>query len=260
LFELKDLPRGLKLLGDALSGRRDSGALNPANHYLAYNFGWAPLFADLSRLLDLTNSIERRLDQLRKASRKKRIEGKLPSDTLAWHGSTKRQTLGSAYLNWKPHYTYKEENWFTTGFDPDLDQLPSPDSSYQSRARWALGLNGSASTIWNAIPWSWLIDYFFTVGTYLEANRGLYRSIAHDMCIMSKGTLTLKPERVSYSSRWKSGPDLSGGYEIEHLRRRVYPLPEARIAFAPFLTGHQTSILIALSLSKPSTHLKKFSN
>ena len=77
LFEFKDFPGMLKNAGDILSGIRNiSKGINPkhANDgFLAYQFGWAPLFSDLRKLLNFAKEFEKRQNFLKQNGGGKKI-------------------------------------------------------------------------------------------------------------------------------------------------------------------------------------------
>jgi hypothetical protein len=111
--------------------------------------------------------------------------------------------------------------------------------------RTALGLNASAATIWNAIPWSWLLDYFFNIGLLMEARRGYSSWHFKDLHVMVKSTKTTSIASTLNQVRSMS---YSGGKKIYTRKERSYvgSNPNVGFGFAPMLNLRQTSILGAL--------------
>lgn len=252
LFELKDLPRGIRDIGNLL--RRPSGlARDPGGAYLSWQFGWKPLLNDLRNMLDLGESLERRLAALKEAQSRETISGKLSGFTDSRRSTgSKYLAAGRVYYEIQDHL--QNESWFTSGYKLNPDILPSITDNRFAQIRWALGLNLDAASVWNMIPWSWLIDYFFSIGNFLEATRGYLPFQCYDMCIMSHTTVRSKGTITDWQqSRWVEPPIQHGGTGFfEAKERKVYADPRARILFRPFLTGHQMSILGALASSRSS--------
>nr|APG77044.1 hypothetical protein [Beihai levi-like virus 8] len=113
------------------------------------------------------------------------------------------------------------------------------------------------TTVWNAIPWSWLVDYFLQVGNFLEAQQGYYRSTADQMCLMSKSELEAAAMWHAESSYWEPGMTWDSGLaKFTHLRRKVVYHPKPQLLYRPFLTLGQLSILGALSTSRTTTFFR----
>lgn len=253
LFELKELPRAIRDLGRQVSGAARS---DPGGTYLSYQFGWAPLFSDLRTLLNLVSETEKRLKSLREDSRHKRSKGKLSPRSWQVSDKTYRWAYGGSGIYVRYLRTYEETNWFTTAYYVDPSDLPSLNDGGYERMKWALGLNASASTVWNAIPWSWLIDYFSTIGSFLEAGRGNIPWKAHNMCIMSQGTETLNITKKSHYG-FVTSPSISGG-EVKFTikRRKVIAHPSPKIRWSPFLSDGQLTNLLALAASKNNAFIR----
>lgn len=251
VFELKDVPTLLRSVGFSKLSRSGNGGRtgshNPADHYLAQQFGWNPLISDLRTFANLANAISARKKALSKASRRKSMRVKLGSSTTSWNGNT---TYSISNLYYKMSYTLKQSSWATMSYVADVGSLPD-DGDGLSQLNWALGTAGSASTLWNMIPWSWMIDYFTTIGSYLEANRGNIQWKAESMCVMQHSKLDTSATITSQSWRWKNA-SLTGGDTWEWKKRRVYSVPQARAIFSPLLSTQQVMNLGALALSSNS--------
>jgi hypothetical protein len=180
LFELREYPRMLKHLGDLLRGKPGS----IAETSIAYQFGWAPLIGDLHKLANLVELVEKSRDEIERLKSSEPIEGTLESYPHSWTGSTKRRNLaGGRWYESHSAYTNTRKAWFSARLEPQFSSPVFREGGLQTLQR-ALGGSLSASTLWNAIPWSWLIDYFIGVSAYLEANRGVLPYAVDTICIM----------------------------------------------------------------------------
>lgn len=251
VFELKDFPGMLRDLGRVLSNRMRPDDI-PGAH-LAYQFGWAPLFSDIQTLITLGSQIDSSISKWNSIKNKKRVSGKLESYRQLVGGRSGSYTapynMGRA--SWSFNLYHKRDVWYTAHIGSDF-QLPDW-SSPVSRARWALGLNASYSTIWNALPWSWLVDYFINISAFLDANR-VTPVIMHNMCIMCQDSMEIDKFECSsvydFSNLEASAPKLADSRKL----RQVVANPHARIAWKPNpLFGKLpilTSLITATALRK----------
>jgi hypothetical protein len=174
LYELKDVPG---MLQDRFL---DKGFNGMSNLSLAYQFGWKPLLQDVRNLYETQCRLKKALEQLEKDNGKpvrRRIENKINKST-----SLVSESFGG-YPNLYPGFVtqcygptehtrnkieYVEENveWYSAQYRywlPDKGTMPT----WQWRA-WMIGrlygLKVTPAVVYNAIPWSWLLDWFTTTG------------------------------------------------------------------------------------------------
>jgi len=250
IYELRDFPGMLRDLGRVL--QKKIRASDVPGGYLAYTFGWAPLIQDLLKLDRLAIGIGKRLKELNSARkgesfrrtlsrRKERYQGPFVTDV-----SPTMNSLTVSYESW-----IEEHIWFTAYLrltpeaQSDLASLltePGP-----SRAAFLTGFSTmGAATLWNAYPWTWLVDYLGNVGDVLEAGRGFIPFQVKDMCIMAHQTLT----ETSTVSTNKTGLEYTPHlYKYESKGRRAYETALPGLALRPFLTEGQEGILTALVLA-----------
>lgn len=244
LFELRELPRLLYQTGSLLSRRHAVKVSDIPSSYVASQFGWAPLINDLNALVNLGQSVERRaryINRLRQSKgsvtrRLSRSDWRDPV-TVLWDVAR----WGSAYANisYRRHHT--EYNWLTFQLR-DASYAPQFENRFDE-IRATLDLNLSASTLWNAIPWTWLIDWFTTLGDYLEATKGWFHYKVWNLCIMS--TTGYKDEFVGLDTNIPG--TVSGvGKSALRKRRSVYQYPPLPTVRNPFLTLRQMGILGSL--------------
>lgn len=215
--------------------------------YLSYQFGWAPFLSDAAALIGLTEEIDARRRFFENLEDGRSINRTLLREVDV-EDSSGYSELG---LAWTERTTLSRRIWYSSRWrlSPEwtLPELAAESTSLGT----LFGIGGprtrgiSASTIWNAIPWSWLIDYLTNFGTLLEANRGYAPLKLTSMCLMCQDddrtvpVPTITPPGVVW--------DL--GYLRRTVKRRfVVGVSSPMIRLTPFLTERQTTILGALAL------------
>lgn len=167
IFELREIPKLLKIEGDSLLAKFGS-----AN--LSYQFGIKPLVNDLLGLLNFSDEVAKRqkeLDALANSGLRRKRQ--------LWSGSSvtsHAQFLQSVGYNVGNCGCAKTTAWNMWGFVEwfPIDKLALMKADRRALARDAvLGLTIDFSTAWNAIPWSWLIDWCSNVGDILVSKRNL---------------------------------------------------------------------------------------
>lgn len=256
IFELKDLPEMLHQAGRIL--QKGAKASDAAGAYVSYSFGWAPLISDTRKLVNFSSSVNNKLKYLLKTSAKggARISRKLDDtkttlSTSSFNGST---PAFSAIPSFEGSRIIEEHRkvWAVA----NVATFPTPneiDHPNLTAARAAFGLNLSAASLWEAIPWSWLIDYLGNVGDFLDANRGFIPSTITKMNLMCTQVVT---DRLSGRSRW--GITFNDDHEMVTIRksRNVSSVPTPSLAFRPWFTPHMAGILASLATSKAFKRLR----
>jgi len=180
---LRDAPKLLRnkfrLLG--LAGR--------SNLYV--QFGLVPLMEDILKLLDLKKVIDSRVKELQRLhdpsgrGLRRTVTVYTGSTTSQWdevyqsnlgfyHGPVRQITteVVRVHCRWLPDI----------GFFPwDRDDS---DLVHQAR-RAVIGMDPTQlDTLWEALPWSWMIDWMSTCGTYFKANRNVIPAILNAVTVM----------------------------------------------------------------------------
>jgi hypothetical protein len=253
LFELQEFPKMLRDLGRVL--QRKVHVSDVPGGFLAEKFGWAPLLSDAFALLDLMGSINSRLNKLRdqKAGRKARgvleDSSSKDSDTFATV-----YTLGDRTTQVRFETTRRVKAWYVGTTEVlDVSELNSLISSYEN-----IGINDaliklflgekhvSASTLWNIIPWSWLIDYFLTVGDFVETRWNTLPVRLTNLNLMVHQTLTRESHVFSNSA----GLSVSNSkFTLDHKYRRIIAVPSSKITTTRILSDSQNAILAALGFA-----------
>jgi hypothetical protein len=175
LFELGDLPKLIRVAG--------RGLLKLAGANLSYQFGWAPLIADIGTLLDFGNHHAKKAEEIRRLISKGGLRrnitlaertGSIASAQVEIHS-------GISVLQQRSYYG---KLWGSVRWVPSLSPTSKNYTDQAQAFRAALGLGLEIATVWEALPWSWLIDYFTSIGDYLAAHRNIIPAHATRICTM----------------------------------------------------------------------------
>jgi len=153
---------------------------------------------------------------------------------------------------------YHSKVWGTVRWVPnrtspiDLDKLASFNEALQI----VLDLRRpDASTIWESIPFSWLVDYFLNVGDVLAAVEDTDKVLPSEVCIMRHRTVKTKSVASNLSEPggfpWNREESMTGGdvlYDLK-LRKVIFPDDLGDLLSFGFMTKAQATNLIALLLS-----------
>ena len=249
LFELREFPRMLRDLGEVLSRR-----VHPSdvpNGYLAYSFGWAPMLSDLASLVDLTKKLNQRLAYLKKARNGgisvSRSLGRNESRASGGEYNLLPNGYGQYGLRSTEVTTTTDKFWMTARMHITED-LPPPEEIPEFLLKNYLGLRLSPATLWNAIPWSWLIDYLLNIGDLMESTGGKLAWTTPKMCIMhrSEAVSRLENKRSELGLTWNGGDHMTTVTK----RRSVHVNPTPNFAFRPFLTSGMVANVGALILAR----------
>lgn len=146
--------------------------------WLQYQFGIAPIVTDIVRLQNAHNIVD---DRVKEINRLFDSPTGLRRTVNVWTGSANAVSSSSVLqsagtfiqpvfnictsINRRAHVRWAPQS--RAGIPPS----PAQRRAWAVRA--ALGLTVDASTLWELTPWSWLVDYFGNVGTYLKATRNI---------------------------------------------------------------------------------------
>lgn len=261
LWELKDVPDMIRQGGriaDAIRRRKSWGHLirdgsrprDIAAANLAIQFGWAPFLSDMMQLATFQESVDKRKKMFEKL-KSKGLRGRVPLGN--WSEKT-----GASYNVWSPcgwvQYVSADiqrtvERWGSIRWIAQSGiSLPSTDGELRRRMA-GLTLDHIPLNVWEALPWSWLVDYFVNVGNLLKAGN---RTIAYPShaCVMTRyvsisthGHRRFDPYRVISPGKCR---------QWRHMR---HPAPAAVSSSAamPTLSAPQLSILGSLAILRTRT-------
>jgi hypothetical protein len=221
-----------------------------AEKYLQYQFLIGPMVGDMVKLLRGTDQISRRVDEIHR---------------LAGPRGLRRTTDHGVYSTMQPFsYTFQSEGallgdlvsvntrvhvtchtrW-RVGSDYFNYLTATPDQIRSIATRAVYGLTMDFSTLWELMPWSWLLDWYGNIGEYLKATRNIIPAVITDICPMYH-TLT--------ESTWHGYPDTGGGsltggkavrYTKQRLRSSVNP-----VAHVNAFDSRQLGILAAIGATR----------
>ncbi len=270
LYELKDLPQ---LVRSAVVAWKSSGsyayfrealkALSPkssAGMHLSYKFGLAPIVNDILDLFSFADSVSQRLEYLDDLVKGTKLHRNLQSlsfdGNYAYNGDPYENPLldcaGNHMVRTKVRpatYSGQREVWFTMKAKA-LSGIPSNLYERQRLAKKIVsGLYLDETFAWNALPWSWLIDWFSNFGELVSATRGTVRCTYRDLNIMVLDTQKVHIE-------WSKATGVIGPSSSEFIftrkRRKVWAEPYLwPTLYLPILSDSQIAILGSLALIRP---------
>jgi hypothetical protein len=303
LAELRDLPRmlaqtkaglaslfrhfaGLKpparTVGELLKKVRE-GSQNTGDAYLYGAFGLVPMIKDAMFLLEMQRKLDRKVDWLRRHNRRyvrRKVEldsqsyseniarSQAPSSSL-WPGLASQLYVAgmTTSVSMPVLKTYKRRIWYSAKYRYYIPELATDPRKKPPRRLILslLGLTPDPGTIYQSMPWSWLLDWFTSVGSALS---NVWSRLAFH--VTAKYAYVMCSEHFTYESPgwctvntgtysggvWSGAPrSMLGSSKTKYVllqREEANPFGFG-ITFSS-LSGYQWSILAALGLSRGSKH------
>lgn len=258
IVELKDLPGMLKTRFSS------SGLAGIGDYYLAQKFGWDPLLRDIRDFIITQIKSQEILKQLiRDNGKPVRRAIKLSDTRTAVNEGKGPGNLGpqlvtgfyrdpSGYHNVISDY---QRVWASAQFVYHLPDGPRDIKWTAQMKRRIFGFRPSPAVVYNAMPWSWLVDWFLDVG-YLVDNlqTNLVDRLAANYfyVMMERGRQGTNTVRSTYY-RYPTGEPFTvtaTGLHKSGIKTRVKGDPFGWGTADNSLSGVQTSILGALGLSR----------
>lgn len=188
LFELRDVPKMLTSL-------RNLFKENPAGTYLGLEFGVKPMVKDLRKLLQHGKEIEKRLRTIHRMASGKSITR---SSKKFPHIETKTEvypvtfTFAGRSYEIEIEETWTESRWVVLHYKYDQLIIPNlPEDQYALAERVTRGLSVNGSFLWNAFPWSWMIDWVSSLGDAIDAARNSIGASLDKVSLMRHRTHTI---------------------------------------------------------------------
>jgi hypothetical protein len=223
-----------------------------ANHYLSLQMGWIPLVSDLRKMMELQKHTHRRVGELRRLYSNQGLKRRLNNLASDHKVETSYRFLDSGNgINdlVQLDMVTDVERWATVRWVPSS----IPDSNYsvplEQRARnLVLGIDKVhfGEQQWNAIPWTWMIDWFANVGEYLTAHNN---TVPCDHTKVNVMTRTTTYEVWRRSDGFKE--TIPGAEGVRSLVTKERELSDGTLsAHLPFLNWRQLSVLGALAIQR----------
>jgi hypothetical protein len=227
--ELGDLPRLVKIIGD-------SAIKTVARGNLAFWFGWKPLISDIMKMMNFSDAAMQRYKELKAfydsgLSRTRDLDS---FSAMSTHGTHVFESNGALYVAATKHSHTTQRIWGHCKWKPTTLPPKTDQDMINLARRAALGLTIDPSTAWELIPFSWMIDWFSSVGSFLKAQRNIVPAEAYDISIMRQTTT-----RWTFSN-WQfppGAPVRQGGVTSESKIRR--PASASISSHLPYLSGRQ---------------------
>jgi len=282
IYELREIPALLRQTGQFMknawmgfaqprvSGKAMSSEF--ADDFLAYQFGWRPFVSDITKLLDAVIFAKQYLDQLIAQNntwikRSQTLEEESSSTVI-------RNALGpglspggfdiqqlceldgnGAYGSRQVIQDKVRKVWSVGSFKfyrPELDALnPEFYSAAMAARRYLLLLGARINPIhlYQAVPWSWLIDWFVNLGDLIQRADEAYNDgmLCRYLYIMQSQEIKIRSLHTLFF--WSGHKTFEFERSVSS-KQRVYADSPYGFVLGGSLTATQWSILGALGLSK----------
>lgn len=261
LYELKDIPNMLR------HARRRADDLHRASKartrrqvlkylrgpkargedWLNYVFGWDPLVNDIMDLFEVQKWLDYRMRKFQSYKRKGFIRTKVflgnTTATVAGTMNAFRGENGMVTTTATGHH-WAVARWKVT--DPVLFEQPLV--SYESLIKQSFGLDFNVVALWNALPWSWMIDWFSNVGSLLKLKQNRF-GVEFDSAV--RMTKSVYDSTMTPTGAW-TGVSTSGEcrYVSTYKKRRTLSLSIFRPIGMNYLSDRQLTTLSALAVTR----------
>jgi hypothetical protein len=270
LGELRDIPKLFQSVGSSMSKFG-------ANEYLKFQYGWKPLVADVRKFMSIVDQVERRLRKIERLQR----DGILRTTFKPEGASVKAfkavtftpgsgddpevlwrfpQESGTNGYGVQVSTQMTTERWCQCIWSADNGGLPPPtDIEQLNLARRAVyGGTVDGNTLWQLMPWSWLLDWTSNASEYLGSQRDVVGAKLSSTVLMK--TTKLQSVNTPYFADYPSSSvgsfsfQASPGYINETIKERILDvMPQVEITGELSLLGKspfKLSILGALGIQR----------
>lgn len=220
-----------------------------AKYYLNYRFGWKQFHQDLKTLGTITKELEARIRMFQALTKNGHFivhryllteKGEPVTSNRIHHSAYGATCTGPYTSQWKTRI-WGSLTWRVTGrLDIPVDEL----GMFNKALSVILDLESiDEHTAWNLIPFSWLADYFVSMGSYLQNQQARYTLQPTDVCIMRH----YKHEARASVTGGSSGISSTPGYFRREIKTRdvVTPVDAPLLSF-DLLRGDRWIVILAL--------------
>jgi hypothetical protein len=250
-----DIPVDLLQIGELLQLIQRQGYTlikEAARENLRFQFGIYPTVDDVVKLIArFHDQVDRRVREVKRLQTKKGLRRTVTAGQSSYAGSDLWVPQSNGiFVSTRAHglteFTKRVHcRWLPTA---DLSKLYTPAEMRRLIQRAVLGATVDFSTVWQIIPWSWLIDWGFTLGTYLKSQRNIIPAQLTTCVVMLRTRTAWECPGVSGSNNGK--PTTMDPIRIlRQSMTRTSVSPSVTAQF-PFLNGNQVGILASLVAAK----------
>lgn len=222
---------------------------NVAGSYIWYHFTVGTTLRLIEDLMNLQESIMSRSLRLKRLSGRKKI--RFQKDYPHHYEEWNQNVSNGVYTVSIPHFvrgrrrTWAEGTLYLSDHSRSyIDRLSkSPPFAYKE----ALGLRYfGLDSLWEVIPFSWLIDYFVDVQSFLTTLYGAGHYGLYSLCVMDRSSRVCytKTANFTWSGNVQTFHAGSGFCEVK--RRAVHGVVMPGLHLEPLLTNHQKTIIASL--------------
>lgn len=217
--------RGLSIIETLKKGLRDSLYDRPAQRLasanLEYSFAWAPLKREITSMFDSLWNFNTRIQALidRAETPQQRYYGTSIPGTGSVSGSVLNGDISLGYAT--TGTTLAQRNYMNARLRYQVSSMTMEDFRYHATVRYrytlppgfktaagqaksmldVLGYNANPAILWNAIPFSFVIDWFVNVGKFLDGLRVENNPIKSEILEFSHSVRAQKRCQLSISSQ-----------------------------------------------------------
>lgn len=238
--------------------------------YLNWSFGVVPTISDMKSILRALRDHTRLLQQYSRDNGKivrrsftfpqtletTSYRKKFPSGGPVYGMAADWFVAGEAVTDVEQTVRITRDVWFKGAFTyyvPIPDGVAGKFAEWTSKADYLLGLKVTPEALWQLMPWSWLIDWFTSIGDVISnATR-----LSDNGLVVRYGYLMVKTDEVH---DWHFLPGLTarGGGQVPNASIQFRRVTKQRYQATPFgfatdwegLSPSQWAILAALGLSR----------
>lgn len=272
IVELKDIPHMLETSRKLMKSFGKDGLMNPGAHYLNYQFGWKLLIKDLIDILDVQKALDDKIRQLRRDNGKpvrracklsvketfRRVSTSAPGASNLGPSVSSNVRVTAPCMDITDE-RYQQNIWFAARYRYWIPELAEPRADLRLLKAKLLGLLPTPDVIYNAVPWTWLLDWFTNVGPVLEnmVNTAEYHVVADYAYVMAHESYSYLRKGSGVYGTGTFSTSSPNPVTVWASTQRKYEW-KTRVAAHPYgfgitdasLTGYQWSILGALGLTR----------
>jgi hypothetical protein len=254
--DLVDIPRQLKDVGRLLKkGTKGLSAKDIANQNLGIQFGWLPLIQDVKDVLSLQSHIYRRVTELNRLYSSTGLKRRVTLDfgsaadsqkdiaVLAESAATVRCDIDrfTSYTKWGT------VRWIPDGpipMHPSLMEL----NRQATKAVSGLSIEGLTQGTWDIIPWTWLIDWFVPIKTYMSQYSNTVPAHPQHVNVMSEtvSQCTIRRSGTGTNNQFLTGLHGSTIFTTKTRGKTLVINPSS----VPFIGVQRLSILASLFIQR----------